>query len=159
MAKCIRKKRHLTLTISLRCMVMLREPAVCWAEPPVNRFFLFWAETCKISSEAQRSHSISHHFGSIHSGGNGFHWSGSSSSCPTAAGSLRGSFDFFLAHSLSKFDCPLDSGASKASFIFLDTDNSTLALRFSSHKSPVNCLTVLRLNSFRHSASRPGAHL
>uniref|UniRef100_A0A0A9FBM5 Uncharacterized protein n=1 Tax=Arundo donax TaxID=35708 RepID=A0A0A9FBM5_ARUDO len=146
------------MIISFRCMAMLREPAVCWAEPPVYRFLLFWAETCRTSSEAQCSHSISHHFGCIHSGGKGFHCNGSSSSCPTAAGSLRRCFNSFPASSTSKFVC-LDLAASKASLAFIDAANSTLALRFSSHRSPVNCLTNLRSKSFRHTASCPGAHL
>lgn len=133
---------------------MLREPAVCWAEPPVYLFFLFWAETCRTSSEAQCSHSISHHFGCIHSGGKGFHCNGSSSSLPAEAGFLCCCFNSFPA----KFVF-LDLAASNASLDFLDATNFALALRFSSHRIELNCLTTLRSNNFRHSASCPGPHL
>jgi hypothetical protein len=53
----------------------------------------------------------------------------------------------------------LDLAASNASLDFLDATNFTLALRFSSHRIELNCLTTLRSNNFRHSASCPGPHL
>ena len=139
-------------------MAMLREPPVCCAEPPVYRFFLFWADTCRTSSDAQCSQSICHHFGCIHSGGKGFHCNGSSSSLPTAAGSLCSCFNSAPASSSSEFVC-LDLAASDTSLAFLDAANSTLALRFSSHRSEANCLIILRSNSFRHADSCLGAHL
>jgi hypothetical protein len=55
--------------------------------------------------------------------------------------------------------CLLDLCVPRVSMAFCIEANSALTLCFSWHRRPTNCLSALRSNSFRHSASLPGAHL
>jgi len=144
-------------TISCLCMAMLREPDVWWARPLVNRFFLFWEDIFKTSSLAQCSHNLSHQFGSIHAGGKGFHSKGSSSSLLSNACWSLGSSSSWSSSSDSA--CPLDLCAPEVSLDLSTAANFALTLRFSWLRIEANCLAALRSNTFRHSASRPGAHL
>ena len=145
----------LCLTIICLCIAMLREPDVWWAWPPVYRFFLFWEDIFKTSSLAQCSHNLSHQLGYIHAGGKRFHSNGSSSTLLSNASWSSGS----SWSSSSDSACLLDLCAPEASLDLSTAANFTLTFRFSSDRMPANCLATLRSNSFRHSASRPGAHL